>query len=324
MRTLFQRTLTALALAVAAPSLTHAQQLCQDDLSNDKQGAFKLGPDGLTVANDTILLRKDGRLQLNTNLKKLDSENITFPFDQNVTIDYVYESAGASHSLGYMYMDDVKLKGYADANGNLVDLNDNGVLDLHEALYNLTPDNDTVLPVKYVGKLPRRCNQTFTSGGKTYMEPELAMGGACARTFVRKNDVTDARPGRGHSSAFNIANDWVGSSNDTSSDNGLFPHIPNLLEPAAPENGYNGIGRMVFLLVDDDSDRTVTRNLGPVADVEDTYDGIPDYNVSQYDFRGLKLPAPATTDPEYNNYTRINSGDRRVNLGLVEGGKEIV
>ncbi|MCY1036360.1 DUF4114 domain-containing protein [Corallococcus sp. BB11-1] len=327
MRTLFKNALAALLVTGATPvtaQVAGPQLLCQDDLANDKQGTFKLGPDGLTVSNNTIVLRDDNRLQLNTNLKKLDSENITFPFDQNVTIDYVYESAGASHSLGYMYMDDVKLKGYADANGNLVDLNDNGILDLHEALYNLTPDNDTVLPVKYVGKLPRRCNQTFTSGGKTYMEPELAMGGACARTFVRKNDVTDARPGRGHSSAFNIANDWVGSSNDTSSDNGLFPHIPNLLEPAAPENGYNGIGRMVFLLVDDDSDRTVTRNLGPVADVEDTYDGIPDYNVSQYDFRGLKLPVPATSDPEYNNYTRINSGDRRVNLGLVEGGKEIV
>ncbi|RKH39397.1 DUF4114 domain-containing protein [Corallococcus sicarius] len=325
MRMLFRRTLTALVLTVATPSLTHAQLLCQDDLANDKQGAFKLGPGGLTVANNTIILRDDGRLQLNTNLKKLDSENITFPFDQTVTIDYVYESAGASHSLGYLYMDDVKARGYADASGNLVDKNSNGILDLHEAIYNLTPDDDTVLPIKYVGKT-RRCNQTFTSGGKKYNEPDLAMWDTCAKTFSSKTDVTDARPGRAHNSGLNIANDWVGSNdvNTSTGDNGLFPYIPNLLEPAAPANDNEGIGRMVFLLVDDDSDNDVERNLGPVADATEDSDGVPDYNVSQYDFRGIKLPVPPLLDPEYDNYQNINTGDRRVNLGLVQGGKEIV
>ncbi|RKH15757.1 DUF4114 domain-containing protein [Corallococcus sp. CA047B] len=329
MRTLFKNALAALLVTGTAPATAQVaspQLLCQDDLANDKQGAFKIGPDGLTISNDTIELREDKRLQLKTDLKKLDSENITFPFDQTVTIDYVYESAGASHSLGYMYLDDVKARGYADANGNLVDKNANGVLDLHEALYNLTPDDDPILPVKYVGKGPRRCSRTFTSGGKTYMEPELAMGPspACTKTFVHKTDVTDSRPGRADSSNNNIANDWVGTSNSTSSDNGLFPHIPNLLEPAAPENDYKGLGRMVFLLADDDDGKTVERNLGPVADISNDYDGIPDYNVSQYDYRGLKLPAPATTDPEYTNYNNLNTGDRRVNLGMVQGGKEIV
>ncbi|RKH70662.1 DUF4114 domain-containing protein [Corallococcus interemptor] len=328
MRTHFQRTLTALVLTVATPSLTTAQQLCQDDLSNDKQGAFQLGPNGLTVANNTIILRDDGRLQLNTNLKKLDSENISFPFDQTVTIDYVYESAGASHSLGYMYMDDVVARGYADAvTHELVDENGNGIYDLHEAIYNLTPDDDATVPAKYryIGKT-RRCNRTFTSGGKTYMEPDLAMKGDCSKTFAAKTDVTDARPGRADSSAYNIANDWVGSNEvgGTGGDNGLFPYIPNLLEPSAPENDNEGIGRMVFLLGDDDSDKAVHRNLGPVTDIADTYDGVPDYNVSQYDFRGIKLPAPPAGDPEYDNYTKINTGDRRVNLGLVKGGKEII
>ncbi|QAT82563.1 putative pilus biogenesis operon protein [Corallococcus coralloides] len=326
MRTLFQRTLTALALTVATPSLTTAQQLCQDDLANDKQGDFQLGPNGLTVANNTIILRDDGRLQLNTNLKKLDSENITFPFDQTVTIDYVYESAGASHSLGYLYMDDVIARGYADpVTHELVDKNNNGILDLHEAIYNLTPDDDTVLPIKYVGTT-RRCTRAFTSGGKKYMEPDLAMKGDCSKTFVHKTDVTDSRPVRADSSFYNIENDWIGSNeiNGTGGDKGLFPYIPNLLEPASPDNNNLGIGRMVFLLVDDDSDKSVHRNIGPVADVTDTYDGVPDYNVSQYDFRGIKLPAPPVGDPEYTNYQQINTGDRRVNLGLVQGGKEIV
>ncbi|GMU00311.1 hypothetical protein KH5H1_44310 [Corallococcus caeni] len=325
MRTLFQRTLTALVLTVAMPSLTHAQQLCQDDLASDKQGTFKLGPDGLTVQNKTIELRDDGRLQLNTNLKRLDSENITFPFDQNVTIDYVYESAGASHSLGYMYMKDVVDAGYADAvTHQLLDKNGNGIADLHEAIYNLTPDDDSTFPAarRYIGKT-RRCNKSFTSGGKNYMEPDLAMKGDCKATFKAKTDVTDGRPGREND---NIDNDWVGSNDvgGTDGDNGLFPYIPNLLEPAAPENDNEGLGRMVFLLADDDSDKTVHRQLGPVKDATEDNDGVPDYNVSQYDFRGLKLPAPPVGDPDYVNYNNINTGDRRVNLGLVEGGKEIV
>lgn len=333
MRTLFRNALAALAVTVSAPALAQTpapQLLCHDDLSNDKQGDFKIGPDGLSVSNNTILLRDDKRLQLNTNLKKLDSENISFPFDQEVTISYVYESAGASHSLGYMYMDDVKARGYADANGNLVDKNANGILDLHEALYNLTPDDDTVLTNKYIGKhiagVPdRRCNKTFTSGGKTYNHPELAMDKDCNEDFHHDNDVSDARPNKPD----NIETDWVGKpmavdgdndpldlSDNDASDRGLFPHIPNLLEPAAPANGNLGLGRMVFLLADDDSGDDVFRKLGPVEDKYDGDDGIPDYDVSAYDFRGLTNPT--NTDPG------ITSVDRTVNLGMVAGGKEII
>lgn len=353
MRTLFKNALAALLVTGSAPTLAQVaspQLLCQDDLANDKQGEFKIGPDGLTVSNNTIVLRPDNRLQLNTNLKKLDSENISFPFDQTVTIDYVYESAGASHSLGYMYMDDVKARGYADANGNLVDKNNNGILDLHEALYNLTPDNDPVLPQTYIGKRPRRCDKTFTSGGFTYQQPELAMTDACKNAFRTVPefpggeidvavDTTDARPGR-TGGGNNILADWVGTqmplgvngdgdpdyddpkelSGGDASDQGLFPHIPNLLEPAAPENGNLGMGRMVFLLVDDDSDKNVFRKLGPLTDQSDDNDGVPDYNVSEYDFRGLKLPKDPT-DPDWD---KINTKDRRVNLGLVQGGKEII
>ncbi|MBN9688239.1 DUF4114 domain-containing protein [Corallococcus sp. NCSPR001] len=331
MRT-FYKGLLALTLTVSSPALTATTptQLCRNDLDNDAQGDFKLGPDGLTVANDTIILRPDGRLQLNTNLKKLDSENITFPFDQRVTISYVYESAGASHALGYMYLQDVKDRGYADANGNLVDLNNNGILDLHEALYNLTPADDTKLTHKYIGVLPRRCDKTFTSGGIKYNHPELAMDKDCKEKFDSQLDTTDARPGRTTGDK-NIKADWVGlqmplnnnnfdspkdlSDNDAS-DKGLFPHIPNLLEPSAAANGYLGLGRMVFLLADDDSDKTVFRKLGPVPDATTDNDGIPDYDVSKYDYRGLEQSV--NPDPG------ITARDRTVDLGLIEGGKEIV
>ncbi|RKI50845.1 DUF4114 domain-containing protein [Corallococcus sp. AB004] len=340
MRT-FYKGLLALTLTISSPALTATTptQLCRNDLDDDAQGDFKLGPDGLTVANDTIILRPDGRLQLNTNLKKLDSENITFPFDQRVTISYVYESAGASHALGYMYLQDVKDRKYADASGNLVDLNNNGILDLHEALYNLTPSDDTKLTNKYIG-VTRRCNKTFTSGGIKYNHPELAMDKNCNEKFESQLDTTDARPGR-TSGAYNINADWVGLqmpfaqkwdkpsktyvddldapldlSDDDASDKGLFPHIPNLLEPSAAANGYLGMGRMVFLLADDDSDKSVFRKLGPVSDATDDNDGVPDYDVSKYDYRGLEQSV--NPDPG------ITARDRTVDLGLIEGGKEIV
>ncbi|RKG65375.1 DUF4114 domain-containing protein, partial [Corallococcus exercitus] len=340
MRTLFQA-FTALLVAVSSPVLADAPpQLCQDDLGKDKQGAFNIGPDGLSIDNNTIKLRGDGRLQLETNLKKLDVENITFPFDQRVTISYVYESAGASHALGYMYMDDVKARGYANNKGELVDLNGNGILDLHEALYNLTPDTDTILPNKYIG-VSRRCNKTFTSGGFTYNHPELAMDKDCGEDFHYDPDVSDARPTTKDYTRANIATDWVGKqmalgqqwdndlkkmvdniddpldlSVDDASDRGVFSHIPNLLEPKAAANNYLGLGRMVFLLADDDSDKNVFRKLGPVDDGSNDNDGVPDYDVSMYDYSGLKRPS--NPDPGVSVY------DRTVDLGMIAGGKEII
>ncbi|NRD43440.1 DUF4114 domain-containing protein [Corallococcus exiguus] len=343
MRTLFQA-FTALLVAVSTPVLAASPpQLCQDDLGNDKQGDFNIGPDGLSIDNNTILLRGDGRLQLNTNLKKLDVENITFPFDQRVTISYVYESAGASHALGYMYMDDVKARKYANDQGELVDLNGNGILDLHEALYNLTPDSDTKLDHPYIG-LARRCNKTFTSGGFTYNHPELAMTSGCGEDFYTHTDTSDARPVTQafNPRADNITVDWVGKQMELgqhkvdgkwedniddpkdlgeydASDRGVFSHIPNLLEPKAAANGNLGMGRVVFQLVDDDSDTNVFRKLGPVADTSDDIGdlaGVPDYDVSMYDYSGLKRPS--------NPDEGITKYDRTVDLGMVAGGKEII
>ncbi|RKH65006.1 DUF4114 domain-containing protein [Corallococcus llansteffanensis] len=328
-------------LMVTAPLLAVAQtpapdQLCQDDLSKDKQPPFKIGPNDLSIDNNTIELRPDGRLQLFTNLKKLDTENITFPFDQRVTISYVYESAGASHALGYMYMDDVKKEGYADANGNLVDVNGNGILDLHEAIYNLTPPDDTSpLKNKYIGKARRCTSKTFMSGGFKYSHPELAMDKDCNEKFESQLDTTDARPGR-TSSTKNIKADWVGLQmklgknddgdpdyddpkdldKDDASDDGVFPHIPNLLEPKSSANGNMGLGRMVFLLADDDSDKDVFRKLGPVQDASEDNDGVPDYDVSKYDYSGLERPV--------NPDDGVSVFDRTVDLGMIAGSKEII
>jgi type IV pilus assembly protein PilY1 len=315
--------LTVLAAPLALAADPAPAKLCQDSLTQDRQGDF--GAATLDLNTSTLEVTKEAppRLKLNTNLTALDPEHIFFPFDQRVTISYVYESASASHALGYMYLDDVKARGYINAAGELVDSNTNGIFDLHEDLYNLSPPSGPKSR-PYTG-LSRRCSQTFTSGNLTYSQPDLGLKSGCANTFVSQTNVADARPGR---TSTLIKADVVGTflrATDSSttnagasdfSDNGLFGHIPNLLEPPADLNGNKGLGKMVFLLADDDGAKDTYGKLAPVTDLDEIDDGIPDYDVSAYDSRGLLRAA--------NPDKGISAYDRTVDLGNIKGGKEIV
>ncbi|MBN8228016.1 DUF4114 domain-containing protein [Corallococcus macrosporus] len=315
--------LSALLLTPLLAQAGGLSQLCTDVLSQDKQPAFQAS--GFDT-NQSVLITRESppRLQLNTNLTVLDPERIYFPFDQHVTISYVFESAGASHALGYLYLDDVKARGYADANGNLVDANGNGILDLHEDLYNLAPTSGSrarpyIGPAAASGTPNRRCNVPFTSGGFTYNQPELAMNGSCASTFSSQQSVKDARPGQtGNTIKVDLVGSTMGGAptSPAFSDRGVFDYIPNLLEPADPRNNKLGLGRMVFLLSDDDTDTSAFNNIPPVADSSATADGVPDYDVSRYDANGLQR----ATNPDPG----ITAYDRTVDLGQIEGGKEVV
>ncbi|WP_375745383.1 DUF4114 domain-containing protein [Corallococcus interemptor] len=316
----------AVCALLLAPLFAHAQglsQLCQDVLTQDKQPDFQAS--GFDTNQSVNITRESPpRLQLNTNLTVLDPERIYFPFDQHVTISYVFESAGASHALGYMYMDDVKARGYADANGNLVDKNSNGILDLHEDLFNLAPTSGAkarpyIGPYTSAGAPNRRCNVSFTSGGFTYNQPELAMNGGCASTFASQQSLKDARPGQtGNTLKVDLVGSLMGGAptSPAFSDRGVFDYIPNLLEPADPRNNKLGLGKMVFLLSDDDTDLSVFNNIAPVSDSSNTADGVPDYDVSRYDPNGLQRAT--NPDPGITTY------DRTVDLGQIEGGKELV
>ncbi|WP_426733943.1 DUF4114 domain-containing protein [Myxococcus faecalis] len=330
MKALHRALSTLLLLATpAALADDGLAQLCKDNLAQDKQPGFgnaendlgqmtfpkelKLIPTGRSGDADIQLLPPE----------KLNPEKIVFPYDQRVTISYVFESAGASHALGYMYLDQAAK--YLNAAGDLVDTNGNGVLDLHEDLFNIAPQSG---PKKrdFIGDpADRRCgDKTFTSDGEEYTEPAISMKATCAKTWRRvtgNNGLADARPGGGST---HIDTDIVGTSQssgtaaaDDYSDRGLFPRIPNLLEPADDKNGGKGIGQMVFLLADDDSDKTTFLSMTPVKDMSDDYDAVPDYNVSTYDNRGVPLPAPDSAD-------KIDLGDRTVDLGTIQGNREIV
>ncbi|MFB1479335.1 DUF4114 domain-containing protein [Corallococcus sp. RDP092CA] len=325
------RSLAALALLASTSAAAQASTpalLCQDELAEDKQPVFNADDGSLELDNGTVIVT-DSKLQLNTNLRVLDPEAIVFPFDQNVTISYVFESAGASHALGYMYREDVEKAGYIDASGNLLDTNGNGIYDLHEDLFNLAPSTGSQKRA-YVGKtasdgndtnypVGRRCTRTFTSGGLTYTQPALAMNANCDDTFSSQATMTDARPGQtGNNIKADVVGRFTGGNvvNSSFSDYGLFAHIPNLLEPPAPENGNKGLGKMVFLLADDDSDKDAWHNMPPVKDVGEFGEGIPDYDVSKYDYRGIERST--NPDPGVTEY------DRTVNLGQIQGGKEII
>ncbi len=84
---------------------------------------------------------------------------------------------------------------------------------------------------------------------------------------------------------------------------GVMPHVPNFLE-----NTFHGAGDVVFQLLDDDADTVVQGGVLPaltlVGDATSAIDSIPDYDV--------------------NGDGTIDANDRTVNLGQLQGGRELV
>ena len=287
--------------------------LCQDSLAQNRQPDFADG--GFQSLKTVQVVGNPAVLRLNTNLDVLNPQKIMLPFDQNVSISYVYQAGGAGWALGWMYADDLVKRGYMDANGNLLDADGDGIPDFHEDIYNVSPS-------RYIGKF-RKCGAsppTFTWNGKSLIEPEIASD-TCGGTFgTTSKSAFQADGGIGTVSGWQVGK-ASGSFPTTATveftDNGLYPRVPNLLEPADPANNALGLGHLVFLNADDDSD-TTTKSLVPVADISTTVNGVPDYDVSAYDGNGRPLPAGSNPDPGVSLY------DRTLNLGTIPGGREII
>ncbi|RKH64382.1 DUF4114 domain-containing protein [Corallococcus aberystwythensis] len=173
------------------------------------------------------------------------AEHLVLPVSQRVTATSVHDASSTGPWLGYFYEHELKARGYLDVNGNLLDLNGNGITDLHEDLYNLAPPTGSQAR-PYVGTT-RRCSRTFASGGFTYSQPELALNESCTSAFTSGVLLMDARPG----DYPEVRIDVVGSNTPAVprtgySDKGLFERIPNLLEPAHAANNHRGLGHPVF------------------------------------------------------------------------------
>ncbi len=305
---------SAAALAQSTPAAV--DKLCEDNLNQDVQPAFN---DASFLTSASVLLTPSNQLQLDTNRTRIDPEHIYFPFDQDVSISYVYESAGASHALGFVYYDDLVARGYLAPDGSLADSNNNGILDLHEDIYGLAPTSG-LQSRPYVGT-GRRCSGTFDSGGFTYSLPELAVNESCtvpSTGTLRTVNLLDARS----SASGNIDVDVVGGNAATStshhgySDRGLYKYVPNLLEPVHPDNGNRGIGHLVFLNAEDDGDTDTYRNMTPATDTSGTNNGVPDYDVSNFTADGLLR----SSNPDVG----VSAFDRTVDLGTIRGGRELI
>ncbi len=236
-----KRLALACALAAAAPA---SAQVCYNYLNRQTyQAGFQAGDFSSTAQTQLT----NGDLQLNTALSPINTENIKLPFDQDVTVKYVYESAGGSHSFGWFYYD--QIAPFLDVNGNLKDADADGVPDFFQTKAGVRPNNGLFIDSNLNGT------------------PDLLDG------------------------------------NLNYSDGGAYPHIPNLLETY-----MNNGGGLVYGLCDDDGDLATggaPPQLPPVADSSASYDGIPDYDVN-------------------GNGVVGDVGDRTVDLGVIQGNREIV
>lgn len=304
---------------------------------------------------------------LTASAQGMDSNALILPRDRTLEVMLVDDQVGdgASHTLGWLYYDDLVSRGYidpgdpADPNDDiLIDVEGNGIPDFHEDLFNLNPDRG------YIGEgtrcIPERIFFHQRASGEVLRlrEPEL-LTGSCGSTASyasnmgprRWEDMTGfpARPGgsvvgqrmRDSSGLFD-ALDYLRASAipglvDTYfSDRGAFPHIPNLLEPDDAQNGHMGLGHLVLLSTDDDDNSCPSSSIaecftprqastgpgqppsvGPVWDRSTTSDGIPDYKTSAFDPEGRVIPGRDVT-------ASITEEDRRVSMGTVMGGREIV
>jgi type IV pilus assembly protein PilY1 len=198
-----------------------------------------------------------GGLQLDTNLTPLDSQRIVLPFDQRVRVKYVYRNAGASHSLGWFYLDQIQHffdRPVTDPNAQLVDADGDGIADWFQW---------------------RR-----TSVGRQYNGLwEKASGVSVPKLFDSNTDYSDG---------------------------GIYPHIPNVLESVMSTGGG-----LIFKHMDDDGGTSLGGRWPggppdvPAADSSGSNDGIPDYDVN-------------------GDGTVGNEADRTVDLGIIQGGREIV
>ncbi|AKQ69036.1 Type IV fimbrial biogenesis protein PilY1 [Myxococcus hansupus] len=356
--------------------------LCIDTTDQDKQPDFSKDagiPSAIIVTDDN-----PPKLRLNTNLNVLDPEKIILPFEQDLTALIVDDRAGngASSTLGWFYYDELIAAGYINDNGTpgnsdddtLIDANNNGVPDFHEALYNVNPD-----PQRYIGASDGpRCNRLFDhqradGGGSVRLrEPDLLTGRCDGARSYRANqgprrwesladypaqpttggvvgqavrdvwtDLMELADVPGYGQSLVLRNDRINANGvDTYfSDRGLFPHIPNLLEPKHPLNGNHGIGNIVFLSTDDDdnqcrlsataeclapregwtvNDQGQVVRSGAAWDRSRIPDGIPDYKASAFDSAGRLItgrnPSATITKAE----------DQIVPMGRLQGNREIV
>ncbi|MDB4965327.1 MAG: putative pilus biosis operon protein [Myxococcales bacterium] len=115
-------------------------------------------------------------IALDTNLVPLDPQKIKLPFDQDVTVKYVYRNAGASHMLGWFYLDDLKsgskpfVKTDTSGNDYLADNDGDGIADWFQTLKSPNRPVDGLFHITGSGTTPDVSNSglNYQDGASYY------------------------------------------------------------------------------------------------------------------------------------------------------------
>lgn len=229
-----------------------------------------------------------GGLRLNTALSPLDPERIILPFDQQVIIKSVYSNplAGASHSFGWFYLDKLYTGTFAPPNH----------------LWDTTANAGAGGPTLDANGIPKIFQQIYKKATPTSV-PYLA------------------------DSASSYAEPTAGGGN--------WLRLPNILEPYHPTNNVNGFSNLIFWIMNDGPNTSYAGGgLYKGGAYVSTYALVPTTPVSTTGLpTGFYMPAAADRSTAQNGIfdydvnfdgTVGNEADRQVDLGTIQGNREVV
>jgi type IV pilus assembly protein PilY1 len=134
----------AVALLLSLPASAWAQGACYNLLTRTTYGGgFSSGD----VSSSYDASVSGGTILLDTSLTTVDSNHVTFPFDQDVRVKYLGYGTGTTTTqlLGWMFLDQLIPTYYDPATDTLPDNDGDGEPDFHRALYDRIAGTNVLL-----------------------------------------------------------------------------------------------------------------------------------------------------------------------------------
>jgi type IV pilus assembly protein PilY1 len=254
-------------------------------------------PSGFTSADfstsNAVVVPTSGAsaIALDTNQVPLDPQHIVLPFDQDVTVKYVYRNAGASHMLGWFYLDQLKtgtkpfVKTVSGVD-TLADWDSDGVPDWFQTAKNTARPLDGLWHISGNNTAP-----DLSNSGYTYKDQTSFYYGHIPHVLETLSGVANSNVAADH------AADFIFKNCDDDSDTSSWPS----------GSGYT-----------------------PAADVSTAVDGIPDYDVNADGIVGNEADRSSDLGTVQGNreivffaVTLYGSALHRAGLGLTGTGSDI-
>lgn len=261
-------------------------------------GSLSPTPTTLSLANvqsqpvPTIESVSGGGLRLNTALSPLDPERIILPFDQQLVVKSVFTNplAGASSSFGWFYLDKLYTGAFAPPNH----------------LWDTAANAGAGGPVLDAAGIPKIFQEL-------YKKPS-----AGATPYLANSAASYAEPTA-------VAGNW--------------PRLPNILEPYHAVKLPTGFSNMIFWIMNDGPNTSYSSGLYKTGAVLGGNVLLPTTPLDTTGFpAGFYFPAAADRDADtdgifdydvdrdgvLSTLATPDEGDRQVDLGIVQGNREIV